>query len=411
MIKLENLKIFNSADGKILALKIEETLMKKRSRLSPNIILLGIVSFLTDVSSETILPILPFLIVALGGTGLAVGLVGGLEGSISSILKVFSGYISDKLGKRKALVATGYFTSSISKLVLPISTTVSHVFVLRSGDRVGKGIRTAPRDALIADYSVQEHRGRAFGFHRAMDSAGAILGSFLALILFWFLALNFQSVILIGAMIAFSALIPLVFVTEPQREQKPVNLKISLKGLPSSFRGFILVASVFALGNFTYMFFILRVQSFFDGRISFAMPILLYAWFNIVYTAFSIPVGILSDKIGRKRVLVFGYSLFGVTCMGFIISNTLSYMVLFFAVYGITNAIVEGTQRAFSADLAPAGLRGTGLGTFHTAIGLASLPGGILAGILWNSFGPEIMFLYGAVLGFIAAGFLTFVKN
>jgi len=368
------------------------------------------VSFLTDLSSEIILPILPFFIVALGGAGLAVGFIGGLEGSISSILKVFSGYFSDKFGKKRGLVATGYLTSSLSKLVLPFSTAISHVFVLRSGDRVGKGIRTAPRDALIADYSIREQRGRAFGIHRAMDSAGAIIGSLLALILFWFLNLNFQSVILIGAIIAFSALIPLVYVKEIQREKKSTNLEINLKGLPSSLRWFILVASVFALGNFTYMFFILRVQSFFEGRISFALPILLYVWFNIVYTAFSIPVGILSDKLGRKRVLAVGYSLFGITCLGFIISNSSGLLVLFFAVYGITNAIVEGTQRAYSSDLAPEGLRGTGLGTFHTAIGLAALPGGILAGILWNSFGPEMMFLYGAVLGFIAAGFLTIIK-
>ena len=384
--------------------------MKKRLGVSTNIILLGVVSFLTDISSEIILPILPFFIVALGGAGLAVGLVGGLEGSISSILKVFSGYLSDKLGKRKALVATGYFTSSVSKLGLPFSTVISHVFILRSGDRVGKGVRSAPRDALIADYSVQESRGRAFGLHRAMDSAGAILGSLLALVLFWFLDLDFELIIITGAVIAFSALVPLIFVKEPRKKQKLASLEIGLKKLPGSLRLFILVASVFALGNFTYMFFILRAQSFFEGRISFAMPILLYVWFNIIYTAFSIPAGILSDKIGRRGVLALGYSLFGVTCLGFIVSQSLALLILFFAIYGIEMAIVEGTQRAFAADLAPQALRGTGLGTFHTAVGLAALPGGIIAGLLWSSVSPEIMFLYGAILGFIAAGFMIAMK-
>lgn len=384
--------------------------MKKRLGISTNIILLGVVSFLTDVSSEMILPILPFFIVALGGAGLAVGLVGGLEGSISSILKVFSGYFSDKLGKRKALVSTGYFTSSVSKLVLSFSTTVSHVFILRSSDRVGKGVRSAPRDALIADYSVQESRGRAFGLHRAMDSAGAILGSLLALVLFWFLDLRFELIIIIGAVIAFSAFVPLVFVKETRREQKLASLEIGLKRLPRSLRLFILVAAVFALGNFTYMFFILRVQSLFEGRISFAWSILLYVWFNIIYTAFSIPAGVLSDKFGRRGVLALGYFLFGVTCLGFIVSRSLVWLILFFALYGITNAIVEGTQRAFAADLAPDDLRGTGLGTFHTAVGLTALPGGIIAGLLWSSISPEIVFLYGATLGLIAAGLLAAVK-
>ena len=158
--------------------------MKKRLGLSVNIILLGVVSFITDISSEIILSVLPFFIITLGGTGLAVGFIGGLEGSVSSLLKVVSGYLSDKHGKRKIIIASGYFTSSVSKIVLPLSTMVSHVFVIRSGDRVGKGLRAAPRDALIADYSIHETRGKAFGFHRAMDSAGAILGSFIALILF-----------------------------------------------------------------------------------------------------------------------------------------------------------------------------------------------------------------------------------
>ena len=140
------------------------------------------------------------------------------------------------------------------------------------------------------------------------------------------------------------------------------------------------------------------------------MPILLYVWFNIIDTIFSIPAGRLSDKFGRRQILAIGYSLFGVTCIGFIISTSLSWLILFFAVYGITNAIVEGTQRAYAADLAPEDIRGTGLGTFHTAVGLAALPGGIIAGVLWSSFSPEVMFLFGAIVGFIAAGFLFILK-
>ena len=378
-------------------------LMKSFLGINVNIVLLGLVSFLTDTSSEMILPILPFFIAALGGTGLAIGLIGGLEESVASILKVFSGYWSDRYGRRKVFVSSGYLTSSISKIFLAFSTAWQHVLILRPLERIGKGLRTAPRDAIIADYAGEEVRGKAFGLHRALDTSGAILGSALALILFWFLKLEFKTIIFLGALIAFSALIPLYVVRERRAEAKRITLKISLAELPRSLRLFIVIATLFALGNFTYMFFILRAEQFFAGRIAFAMPILLYIWFNIIYASFSTPLGMLSDKIGRRSVLSFGYLIFGLTCLLFALPLSMFSLIILFTLYGLVYAMIEGNQRAFVSDLAPKELRGTSLGTFHTAIGLAALPSGIIAGALWQYVDPAATFFYGSALGFLAA--------
>jgi MFS family permease len=270
-------------------------------------------------------------------------------------------------------------------------------------ERIGKGLRTAPRDAIIADYAEEKVRGKAFGLHRALDTSGAILGSALALILFWFLKLEFRTIIFLGALIAFLALTPLYVVRERRVKAKKITLKISLTGLPSSLRLFIIIATLFALGNFTYMFFLLKAKQFFAGEIAVAMSILLYIWFNVIYASFSTPSGILSDKIGRRSVLSLGYLLFALTCLGFVFAYSLTSLVIIFAIYGLAYSMIEGNQRAFVSDLAQKELRGTSLGTFHTAIGLAALPSGIIAGALWQYIDPVATFLYGSVLGFLAA--------
>ena len=372
-----------------------------------NILLLGIVSFLTDLSSEMMMPILPMFITALGGTAFVVGLIGGLGDSIASILKVFSGYWSDRYGRRKPFVFSGYAISSAAKLFLAFSTLWQHVLILRSVERVGKGLREAPRDAIIADSALTEVRGTAFGIHRAMDTAGAIGGSLLAFLLFWFLGLEFKAIILTCAIIAFFALIPFYRVREVKREPQEIGLSISFKALPRRLKGFVLIATIFALGEFTYMFFILRAQDFFTGvvseRAAFAIPILLYVLYNTVYALLSIPSGMLSDRIGRCQVLLLGYSLFGLTCLGFAFLHSVASFIVLFTSYGLVYALVEGTQRAFASDLASEEIRGTALGTLHTCIGLAALPASLIAGALWQHIDPWATFVYGCALGLTAA--------
>ncbi len=368
-----------------------------------NVILLGIVSFLTDVSSEMVHPLLPMFIVYLGGTGLVVGLVGGLGDSIASILAVLSGHLSDRVGKRKQFIFSGYGLSSLSKIFLAFSTQWWHILVLKSLERAGKGLRTAPRDAIIAD-SDERVRGMAFGIHRAMDSSGAVVGSIVAFILLWFMAMGFETIFLIAGFISLLALIPLFYVRERRREPKKLALEISLKALPREFRVFLLIVTVFALGNFTYMFFILKAQeSLLDPAMAVALPVLLYVWFNVVYTIFSIPSGVLSDRIGRKSVLITGYGVFGITCLGFVFFKSFPALVILFGLYGLFFALIDSTQRAFASDLITEDLRGTALGTLHTTIAFTTLPASVIAGSLWQYFGPGATFLYGSAMGFLAA--------
>lgn len=365
--------------------------------ISTDILLLGVVSFLNDLSSEMIIPILPMFITALGGAGLIIGLIGGLQECISSILKVLSGYWSDRIGKRKIFVSSGYLTSACFKLLLSISTIWQHILVFASFERVGKGLRTAPRDAIIAD-SMPDARGKGFGVHRALDTSGAISGSIAALILYWFLEFSFDHIILIAAVVAFLSLVPLYFVKEEKREPQEIRLQISLRELPKPAKLFITVATVFALANFTYMFFILKA-----AEESTALAILLYVFFNVFHAVLAIPFGTLSDRIGKREVLICGYSLFSVTCLGFAFFDSLAAFLVLFPLYGVVYAMVDGNQRAFVSDLATEELRATTLGTFHTLIGITALPSSLVAGFLWTVTPTHsLTFLFGSSISAIS---------
>ena len=389
--------------------------MKKKffQGIGINVILLGLVSFINDISSDMIFAIMPLFIASLGGAGIAIGLIGGLGDSISGILKVFSGYWSDKLGRRKPFVFWGYFISSVSKLFFPFVKGWSSLAILMPIERTGKGLRTAPRDAVIANSTLPEVRGKAFGFHRALDTAGAFIGALGAFVLFWFLKLELKSVLFIAAIIAFFALLPILFVKEKITTPQTLSLRISLKNLPLNFKRYLLAQTLFALGNFTYMFFVLKSKIVFDGifssRFAIALPILLYVWFNIIYALSSIPAGIISDKIGRKKTLILGYLVYSFTCIGFSLANSLGGFIILFAIYGVSFGLIEGTSRAFASDFVADDLVGTALGTFHTCISVAVLPAGIIAGILW-SFNSNFTFIYGTALGILSILFLMRVN-
>ena len=298
--------------------------MKNLTRgLGGNVILLGVVSLLTDVSSEMMLAVLPLFIASLGGAGIAVGLIGGIGDSVASLLNVFSGYWSDKMAKRKPFAFMGYLLSAVSKLFFPLVSSWSQLLILRPIERIGKGIRTAPRDALLATSTVTGYRGRAFGFHRAMDSLGAFLGTLLAFILFWHYGLGFRTILLIAALSGFVALFPFIRIAEARghvEQPVPGSLRLGIANLPDAFKKYLVIAIIFSLGNFTYMFFILRAREVFEplfpGRMASAIPILLYCWFNAVYSVLSMPAGIFSDRFGRQLALRIGYLIFGISCLG-----------------------------------------------------------------------------------------------
>ncbi len=366
-----------------------------------NVFLLGLVSLLNDISSEIIQPILPIFIESLGGGSLAVGLIGGFSDGLPSIIQVFSGYWSDHFGKRKPLVVAGYGLSAFTKLLLPFSGTWQQVFVLRTIERCGKGIRSAPRDAMISESAPEVTRGRGFGLHRSMDSFGAVVGSLAAYIL-WKEGFAFKSIFLIAGLMAVLALVPFIKVLET-RGSSERKLRLSLSDLSPHLRKFIAIASLFALGNFSYMFMILRAQQFFYGSQAIGVPLLLYVLFNVVYAALALPVGIWSDRIGRKNVLILGYALFSITALGFAAVSSLAGLILLFALYGLVYAMVDASERAFVSDLSPSLSRSTSLGFYYGAVGISAIISGLIAGGLWDVFGAWAAFVFAAGAAFLAS--------
>ena len=367
-----------------------------------NVILLGIASLFNDIGSEMIMPILPMFIRALGGGSVIIGLVGGLRDSVASIFTVLCGYWSDAIRKRMPFVFAGYLVSFFFKLLLSFAQIWPLVVVFSSLERLGKGMRTAPRDAIIAG-SMPEKRGERFGIHRTLDTTGALLGSIFVLLLFWFYGLSFNVMILIAACITVFSLIPLFFVTENSKKTiSKRSFSIGLANLDRSLFLFIVIAGVFALANFSYMFFILRAQEFFTGKFAIGIPILLYIFFNSFYVACAVPAGKLSDRIGRSSVIIAGYLLFSLVTLGFALFKTIPMLVLLFIMYGIAQALIEGNQRAHVSDLSPPSLRATALGTFHTIKGIAALIASLIAGVLYTQ-APAFTFVYGSIVSACAA--------
>jgi len=378
-----------------------------------NVVLLGIVSFLNDVSSEMIFPILPLFLVDLGASSVAIGLIGGVRDSITSLLKVVSGFFSDKTGKRKIYVFSGYFISAISKFLLAFSRIWQHALAFVSLERTGKGIRDAPRDAIIAE-SMPDHRGKGFGIHRALDTTGAVLGSLACLLLFWIWGLSFKTIILAAGLISFVSLFPLHFVRETRKKPRKLGFSLALEKIPKKVRIAIFIVAIFALANFSYMFFILKAIEMFNGfvnaRQSAIFAIAFYVLYNVFYAAFSIPFGKLADSIGKTKVLAIGYCLFALTALAFALFNSWKIYMFLFICYGLVYALVEGNQRAFIADLSPEKLRATCLGAFHTTIGLVALPASLIAGLLWK-ISSVYTFLFGSIVAGIAAILILSFKD
>jgi MFS family permease len=373
---------------------------------------IGLVSLLNDASSEIIYPLLPvFLVTSLGASAKAIGTIEGLAESISSLLKLFAGYLSDRLGKRKALVVAGYSLASIARPLLAFAQTWTQVLAIRLTDRVGKGIRTAPRDAMIADTVRTEQRGIAFGFHRAMDHGGAVIGPLIGyLLVVLFVAKSrepttgeFSRIFLVASI---PALIAVVVAAVFMRESpvKPAHgtevVKLSLRGFDSNFKRFLFVLALFTLSNSSDSFLILRAV---DSGVSVAMVPLLWAAHHAMKVLSSLFGGDLSDRLGRKRLIVSGWILYAAVYAGFAFATQEVSLWILFLIYGIYFGLAEGAEKALVADLVRPEQRGTAYGLYNLAFGITVFPASLLMGMIWDWKGPTLAFLISASMGGMAA--------
>jgi len=378
-----------------------------------NVFLLGFVSLFTDMSSQMVFPLLPlFLTTSLGASATIVGLVEGAAESTASLLKVFSGYWSDRIQRRKPFILGGYSLSAIIKPIFALAPGWGAVVALRVTERIGKGLRNAPRDAIVAESCDECSRGKAYGVQRSMDGLGSVIGALMAFMLFPIF--GFRNVFMIAGIPAFIAIVFILFVREKRTNIEPPvekgikGFQVSFSRLPGNLKFFIIIATVFTLGNVGYAFLLLRAI---DLGLEQGMAIMLYAFFYVIYTILVIPSGVISDRIGRRPVLVMGYTLFGLLCIGLMMASTLFQIAFLFAIYGVFYALTDGVQKAFIVDLAPSELKATSLGAFHTAVGIAALPAGLIAGGLWDIVSPQATFLFGSVMSFIAVALFIFLKD
>ncbi len=376
-----------------------------------NVLVLGLVSLFNDISSEMLYPLVPiFLTAVLGAPVAIVGLIEGIAEATASLTKAVSGWLSDRFDRRRPLVALGYGLSAIAKPLLGASTGWPMVMGLRFGDRLGKGIRTAARDALIADSAEEKYRGRAFGFHRALDSVGAVAGPLLALVFLGVLGDNLRLVFFLAFIPAVMGLLLLLLVRERRRVRPSgaapaLNLRLGM--FDRRFQLFILAIGVFSLGNSSDAFLILRARDLF-GESTF-LAVLAYAFYNVVYSLASTPAGILSDRIDRRWVLGGGLVIFALVYTGFAIDvHPIATWVLF-AVYGLYIAMTDGVGKALCVDLVPADLRGTALGSYATIVGILTFPASFAGGLLWSYISPSATFAFGAIMALLAAALLAFL--
>lgn len=373
--------------------------------LSPTVIRLGWVSFFTDLASEMLYPLTPIFLTALLGVPVAVvGVIEGVAEATASFLKTLSGRWSDASGKRRPYVLAGYSVSAVAKPLIGFANGWGLVLFARVADRFGKGVRSSARDALLADTTPQEDRGRAFGWHRAMDTSGAVLGPLVGLLLLKLCHENLR-------LVFFMAVIPgicsalLVFTIQERRREGPPKSKtdLSLARLPATFRRYLLAWGVFSIANSSDVFLLLLAKEHYDAL---TPVVLLYVLYNVVYAAASPALGGMSDRLGRRRVLVGGLLVFALVYIGLATVQATWALWVLFAIYGLYTAATDGVGKAFAVDLVPKELRASAVGVLGTVTGIATLLASSIAGGLWTGVAPWATFVYGALGALLGAALL-----
>ncbi len=376
--------------------------------LRPNVFWLGLVSLLNDFSSEMIYSVMPaFLTVVLGAPPVIVGFIEGFADALASVLKIYFGWFSDKIKKRKILAVSGYTLSVSTRWFLALVGNFWQVFILRSIDRIGKGLRDSPRDALLSESVEQKELGKSFGYHRAMDNIGATLGPLAAVLILPLIMNDYRLLFQIGFVIGILAIFAFVFVKDVKKE-KPTEphppFTFSLRGYSHSFRVYLAAVFMFGLGFMPIALMLLKSQEV--GLNGYAVP-LMYFVYNLSFVLFAIPAGKLADKIGEKKVLAFGFLAAILGYLELILFSNVAGVIIGFIILGIYSALTDGVERAFAAKLVPQNKLATGQGFLNAAVGISSLLAGLIGGIIWTQFGSAPALGYGAVM--MVIGLLTFI--
>lgn len=404
--------------------RIEEPQQTGLKGLDRNVKVLGVVALLNDLSSEVTVRTLPLFLANVLGVGTAIiGFIEGIAETTATLLKIVSGTLSDRLGKKKGLTLWGYGLSGFSKPLLYFANTWGLVLAVRFLDRVGKGVRSAPKDALIADVTPQAQRGRAFGFNKAMDKLGAFIGLLLAA---WILSLTqsdqgtltrtgYQALVLLAVIPGLAAVFILAAgLREPTSLPPKASSKASgidlvgWKSLDSSFKFFLAIVVLFTLGNSSDAFLMLRAQTV---GLSTTEIFLLVAAFSLVISVSSLPAGILSDYLGRRKLIMSAWLIYAVIYLGFGMATEAWHIGLLYIVYGLYYGAFQGAASALVADLVPSDRRGTAYGLFNAAIGVAAFPASLIAGLLWQWFSPAAPFYFGAGLAFVSGCLLLLIPE
>jgi len=379
----------------------------KKQRQISNIVLIGLVSLFVDMSTEMVYPLIPlFLTTTMGATPAVVGIIEGIAESVASLLKVFSGYIGDVYQNKKRLTFIGYAASVIYKVLLLLSVSWPGVLAARVIDRTGKGIRTAPRDALVAQSSEKKKLGGAFGLHKMLDMAGSALGVLFAFI-FVATGFGFHKAFLYSIIPAAIGLLIIPLIKE-EKSSKPTDVKLTLKGvkLDSRLKLYLAVMFLFCLGNSSNTFLLLKAQ---EQGFSSSHVILLYLVFTISASILAIPSGKLSDKWGRSAILVPGYIIYGLVYLGFAMFSSKTAIIFLFIAYGAYTAFISGAERAFIAEAAPAGFKGTVLGIYGMLQGIGLLFSSLIAGAMWDFVGSDAPFWFGGAMGIFSAVMISVI--
>ena len=402
--------------------EIKKSLFARYRQLSPNVFAISLVSLFNDVSSEIIYPLLPaFLALTLGASPLFIGVIEGFAETCASLLKLFSGYFSDRFNKRKLPMALGYGLSGMTRPFLALAGSWLPVLFIRVTDRIGKGIRGTPRDALLADSVAPEKRGLAFGLNRASDHLGAVIGPIIgfALLTYWAAnpnaptAADYKSIFLVASIPAALGLLVILFLVKEEKRAKPISdditpIKLSLAVFDGNFKKFLVVIALFTLSNSTDAFLLLRAE---QSGIAPAILPLLWMFLHISKVIFSLIGGDLSDRIGRKTLIFSGWILYALVYAGFAFVDSAWQAWALFMIYGVYFGLTEGVEKALVADLVTPEQRGTAFGFYNLAFGITVLPASLLFGGLWNLFGAPTAFLVSASISIVAAFLLLTINQ